>query len=108
MRRLGLDPVEWNQDPTTAKVQDYAQFFDGLAGQLAGLKESLDETLEQEGKQVGAFVATRLLSRLLHRDPSFPMDAIHEKITPPMARKEAEAAVASHVARVVDKLERQG
>ena len=78
-----------------------------MAGQLAGLKDSLDETLEQEGKQLGTFLATRLLSRLHHRDPSFPVDAIHEKITPPAARKEAEAAVASHVAKVVDVLRRQ-
>ena len=107
MRRLGLDPAEWNQDPATARVQDFIPFFDSLAGQLAGLKESLDETLEQEGKQVGAFVASRLLSRLHHRDPSFPVDAIHEKITPPAARKEAEAAVASHVAKLVEILKRQ-
>jgi len=105
MRRLGL--AEWNQDPNTATVQDFAKFFGSLAGQLDGLKESLDETLEQEGKQVGAFVASRLLSRLHHRDPSFPVDAIHEKITPPAARKEAEAAVASHVAKLVEILKRQ-
>ena len=103
-----MDPAEWNQDPITAKVQDYAQFFDSLADQLAGLKESLEETLEQEGKQIGTFIASRLLSRLHHRDPNFPVDAVHEKITPATARKEAEAAVASHVARIVDKLERQG
>ena len=96
--------AEWNQDPNTATVQDFAKFFGSLAGQLDGLKESLDETLEQEGKQVGAFVASRLLSRLHHRDPSFPVDAIHEKITPSAAMKEAEAAVASHVAKVVDVL----
>ena len=77
MRQLGLEPVERNQDPTTARVQDFIPFFDGLAGQLAGLKDSLDETLEQEGKQLGTFVATRLLSRLHHWDPSFPVEAIH-------------------------------
>jgi len=99
--------AEWNQDPSTATVQDYAKFFGSLAGQLDGLKESLDETLEQEGKQVGAFVATRLLSRLHHRDPSFPVDAIHEKISPSTAREEAEAAVAPHVAKVVEILKRQ-
>jgi septal ring factor EnvC (AmiA/AmiB activator) len=108
IRRLGLDPAEWNQDPPTAKVRDYAQFFDSLAGQLAGLKESLDETLEQEGKQIGTFIATRLLSRLHHRDPNFPVEAVHEKIVPATARKEAEAAVAPHVAKIVGKLERHG
>ena len=106
MWRFGWDPAEWNQDPTTAKVQDFAQFFDSLAGQLGGLKGSLDETLEQEGKQIGEFVASRLLSRLHHRDPSFPVDAVHEKISPATAREEAEAAVASHVARIVAKLKR--
>ena len=79
--------MEWNQDPTSARVQDFIPFFDSLAGQLAGLKDSLDETLEQEGKQLGTFIATRLLSWLHHRDPSFPVEAIHEKITPPAASK---------------------
>ena len=91
-----------------AKVRDYAQLFDSLAGQLAGLKESLEETLEQEGRQMGTFIASRLLSRLYHRDPNFPVDAVHEKISPAMARMEAEATVASHVDKIVAKLKRQG
>ena len=67
----------------------------------------MDETLEQEGKQIGAFVASRLLSRLHHRDPSFPVDAVHEKISPATVREEAEAVVAPHVTRIVAKLRRQ-
>ena len=107
MQRFGGNPVEWDKDPITAKVWEYAQFFGFVVDFLAGLKDSLEETLEQEGKQVGEFVATRLLSRLHHQDPSFPVDAIHEKISPPAARKEAEVAVAPHVAKVVEILKRQ-
>lgn len=78
-----------------------------MVGQLAGLKETLDETLEQEGKQVGTFIATWLLSRLHHRDPDFPIEAIHQRITPVMVRTAAKAAVAPHIVQVVSKLKRR-
>ena len=55
---------------------------------------------------MGAYVATRLLSRLHHRDPTFPVEAIHQRITPATARTAADEAVASHVAQVVSKLQR--
>ena len=99
--------MERNLHPDDEEISDHVEFFSHLTGQLTGLKEWLDETLEQEGRQFGTFVASRLLSRLHHRDPSFPVDAVHEKISPATAREDAEAAVASHVARIVAKLRRQ-
>lgn len=100
-------PPERSQDPADATIHGYAQLFGDLADQLTGLKEMLDDTLELEGKQVGAFIATRLLSRMHHHDRNFPIEAVHQRITPAMARTAAEVAVASHIAQVVSKLERR-
>ena len=51
MQQLGLFPVDRNQHPDDDQINDHAQFFSHLMGQLVGLKELMESTLERSRMQ---------------------------------------------------------